>query len=274
MTMRKLVTALFVIAMAGIVIAQTITIEPSDDMYSDPDHDGAHPADELWVANYDPTGNHQRIMIKFDLEDYMGQEIDSAMLNLNRFFGCPSGDPTHTNFYNITVSWDESSWPENTHISHGTTVWANYVFDADGWHQIDITTLVQEWLDGTTPNYGFVIEAIPGNKFSKFYSKEAASSVRPYLELFGATGINEYCNANVPVNVSLQICPNPFNSSCRIEVPMETTTKIYDLNGKCVGVFDKTPCVWTPDESISSGIYLIKATVGDKLITKRAVLIR
>ena len=79
MTMRQLVCVVIVMAIAGIAIAQTIIIEPSDDMYSDPEHPGAHPSDELWVANYDPTGNYQRIMMKFDLDEYLGQEIDSGI---------------------------------------------------------------------------------------------------------------------------------------------------------------------------------------------------
>ncbi|MCD6417254.1 DNRLRE domain-containing protein [bacterium] len=297
MTMRKLLYAIVVLAIVGIAVAQPITIEPSDDMYSDPDHTGAHPTDELWVANYDPAGNHQRIMMKFDLDDYIGQEIDSAILNLNRFFGCPSGEPTHTNFYDITATWDESSWPENTHISHGTAVWANYVFNANGWHRIDITPLVQEWLDGTTPNYGFVIEAIPGNKFSKFYSKEAASGVRPYLELFGATDVDE--KTATPENFAIQIYPNPFNSSCAIIAPAEAKVEILDMMGNVVAsIFDVEPAtpilpggtnerstygeyrriLWTPDEPIQSGIYFIRATIPQRTVssvcTKKVVYLK
>jgi len=290
--MRNLVAVMVVLAIAGIATAQTITIEPSDDMYTDPDHSDAHPVDELWVANYDPSGHHERIMMMFELNDYMGQEIDSAMLNLNRFFGCPSGDPTHTNFYNITAPWGESSWPENTHISHSTTVWANYVFNANGWHRIDITTLVQEWLDGTTPNYGFVIEAIPGNKFSKFYSKEAASSVRPYLELFGATGIDENHKTSMPENLSLNVFPNPFNSECRFTVHGGQFTiwgvEIFDMKGRSVWWLGEpladnkppiTEFIWQPDESVGSGVYLVRAKIGDRhapeaTVTKRVVYLK
>ena len=289
MTMRQLVCVVIVMAIAGIAIAQTIIIEPSDDMYSDPEHPGAHPSDELWVANYDPTGNYQRIMMKFDLDEYLGQEIDSAILNINRFFGCPSGEPTNTDFYDITATWDESSWLENTHISHSTTVWANYVFSSNGWHRIDITPLVQEWLNCTIPNYGFVIEARPGNKFSKFYSKEAASSVRPYLELFATTGIEE--ETNIPENFLIQIYPNPFNSSCRISTPEDATIEIYDLRGNVLATQNRsqeisnftseksrrrktTEWLWKPDESLPSGVYLIRATKENKTITRHAILMK
>ncbi len=83
----------------------------------------------------------------------------------------------------------------------------------------------------------------------------------------------------IPEKFSLSISPNPFNSSCVITANVgeglaPAKIEIYDLNGKCIWAFDKTPCVWQPAQSISSGIYLIRATKGGETITKRAVLLK
>jgi len=78
----------------------------------------------------------------------------------------------------------------------------------------------------------------------------------------------------IPESRLVQNYPNPFNSSCAIIAPSGATIEIYNLYGKCIGTFDKTPCVWEPDESISSGIYLIRAIVGNRIITKRAIIIK
>ena len=99
-------------------------------------------------------------------------------------------------------------------------------------------------------------------------------------------------------------CSNPFNSSVKITVLYsagiamnsrfhreekqceEMTLKVYDLRGNVVyahdvGVQNFEPLpngirtfIWTPDQSISSGIYLIKATVGDQTVTKHVILIK
>ncbi len=182
--------ALLLVGFAASAIADTVTLTPTGDMYTDPDHATGHPIGELWTADWPPPNNHQRIMMKFDLSQLSGAIIDNAVLKVNRFFGCPSGDPTTTNFYDITQDWDENTWPENQHIAHGTTVWTIYVFSVNGWHTIDLTSLVQSWNTGTLPNYGFVIQAI-NSKFSKFYSKEASNqSLRPYLEVEYQPAVN------------------------------------------------------------------------------------
>jgi len=68
---------------------------------------------------------------------------------------------------------------------------------------------------------------------------------------------------------------NPFNSSCAISAPPNATIEIFDINGKCVGAFDKTPFIWTPGEKIASGIYLIRATAKDgQSATKRIVFMK
>jgi len=104
----------------------------------------------------------------------------------------------------------------------------------------------------------------------------------------------------LPAQVEINVSPNPFNSSCAITVSdgrglarqTLTNIKIYDLRGnvvKCLnhgfnGLNGLHGCptpntqngafIWTPDESISSGVYLIKATIGDRTITKRAILMK
>ena len=246
-----------------------ITMEPQYDMYTDPDHTGAHPAAELWVANYDPAGNHQRIMIMFDLSSYMGGTVDSAFLNLDRFFGCPSGDPTHTKIYAITEPWNES-WPENVHISHDTLEWASYTFSSNGWHRINITSLVNAWLSGTVTNYGLVIQALPDNKFSKFYSREASPSVRPYLELFGYSSVGEENNAR-EISCIIKAVPNPFYSTCQINVPEGSTVEIFRTDGRKIYRIksSRSVLIWEPPESIGSGVYFIHAIHGEQTAIKK-----
>lgn len=262
------------IGITPVVHLNAQTIEPQYDMYTDPDHTGSHPVTELWVANYAPMSNHQRIMIMFDLEPYMGGAIDSAFLNLDRFFGCPHGDPTHTKIYEITEPWDES-WPENVHISHGGTEWASYTFSYNGWHEIDITSLVNEWLDGTITNYGLVIQALAGNKWSKFYSREASSSVRPYLELFGYSGVEEE-NETVTHTLKVEVGPNPFFSTCRIVVPEGTLVEIFRVDGRSIYRIQNSgsELIWKPSELIGSGIYFIHATRGEQSAVGRLIYLK
>ena len=88
-----------------------------------------------------------------------------------------------------------------------------------------------------------------------------------------------------PQEISMNVYPNPFNSSCQITVDVgafrETPLQIeiFDLRGNLVGALNLTPlqngaAIWQPDEEIGSGIYLVRATVGEKTTTKRIVLIR
>ncbi len=77
-----------------------------------------------------------------------------------------------------------------------------------------------------------------------------------------------------PSKLDISVSPNPFNSSCAISAPTDATIEIFDINGKCVGAFDKTPCVWTPEKEIGSGIYLIKATASNQTTTRRAILMK
>ncbi|RKZ29718.1 hypothetical protein DRQ33_08555 [bacterium] len=131
------------------------------------------------------------------------------------------------------------------------------------------------------------------------------------LDFTDTTNISEEM-AKLPIEFSISAYPNPFNSSVIITVSggrglaSQTLTNIaiYDIMGNLIA----TPCsadrsaslvpldkgdgnrasakvsggsasaqgvyIWTPDQSIPSGIYLMKAIIGNKTITKRVVLVR
>ena len=256
--MYKVLSLSIIIIITFLSSVYSDIIYPTDDMYTDVEHTGAHIYDELWVANYSPSGHFERINIKFDLNIYIGTQVDSAYLNLYRFFGCPAGGVTQTNFYNITEDWDEGTWPGNVHLNYSTTSWVNYGFATNGWHKINITSLVQSWINCSIDNYGLVIIANSGSKWSKFYSKESTNpSVKPYLEIYTSTGVEEEDSINEFGNIN--ISPNPFYSFCRISTLNGENIEIYDISGKKVYSIcsNEGACIWKPGSDISKGTYFI-----------------
>ena len=103
-------------------------------------------------------------------------------------------------------------------------------------------------------------------------------------------------NQHKPTTFSFSAFPNPFNSSCEITAPAGADVEIYDLRGNVVftnamGARSPRPMqkgaetaplqngartfTWTPDQSIASGIYLVRATTDDgRTTTKRIVYLK
>lgn len=295
--MRHYLTLVLTILIMGLTVsanADTIFMEPIDDMYTDPN--GSQVVDQLWVANFSGAGNFQRTMIRFDLSQLARQTIESAILNLYLFFGCPMHPITHTHFYAITQDWDEDTWPATQHIAHGIDVWSSCDFNANepGWYNIDITTLVQAWVDESVQDYGLVIIAISGDRFSKFYSKEYTNSnLHPYLEVTYTAGAVDDENFEMPLFLS-QNYPNPFSGSTTICFSLHPTNlqtdnatiSIYNLKGQLVKSFPLTThysphtnVVWDGTDmngnKLPSGIYFYHLK-SENIISevKKMVLIR
>lgn len=91
-----------------------------------------------------------------------------------------------------------------------------------------------------------------------------------------------------PDKFELLAHPNPFNSSCIITVPSGADVEIYDVGGRLIwlspiygasrdiqrGDLSSRSIVWTPDKSVRSGIYFVRAKIGSQAIAKRVVLIK
>jgi len=109
-------------------------------------------------------------------------------------------------------------------------------------------------------------------------------------------GIDEELSQKISSPI-ISVYPNPFNSTCYITAPAGATIEIFDILGRSISLLSykeldkksekdyQSPIkdlsesqpglyIWKPDESLSSGIYFIRATVGEQTITKRAILIR
>ena len=95
---------------------------------------------------------------------------------------------------------------------------------------------------------------------------------------------NAVLEAGKPLTFDLSTRPNPFNASVEIHAPLAERLEIFDIKGRLVteilihGSESAEPLstiasriVWQPSESIPSGVYLVRARVGDKEDTQRFV---
>ncbi len=109
-----------------------------------------------------------------------GVTIDSAVFYI---YVDGAGNQT-VNVHKITSNWAENSVTWNS-FGEGfdPSVIGSFVSSASGWYGVDVKSLVEEWLDGTTPNYGLVLEQ-GLTAFTTYHSSEFATvGLRPMLRI-------------------------------------------------------------------------------------------
>ncbi|MCD6502350.1 T9SS type A sorting domain-containing protein, partial [bacterium] len=126
---------------------------------------------------------------------------------------------------------------------------------------------------------------------AKFAFSQAFGSPPPPPSL---TGYGEEVKASLPEEFSISAYPNPFNSAVNISLSAgvgasdarsgQVGIEIFDISGRLVAdlpvtncgspQFVPTPQIWTPEKSLGSGVYLVRAKIGDKEITKRIVYLK
>ncbi len=197
--------------------------------------------------------------------------FNSIILDANAPEGELVADDGGTDNLNIIASYYDTTW---SIAGGGLTIVAE-----------SLTTVYPDF-EGTGENPWMLIEgssAIDAG-LEEWCSLEAPDSdilgiPRPWGDAWDI-GPHEYRDTTAieeskllkPDELSLTIFPNPFNSSCAIIISSGATVEIYDLNGKCVRAFDKTPVIWQPVESISSGIYLVRTRMEDGRTASKKVM--
>jgi len=181
---------LLLLALVLVAGATTVTFQPYPALGKDalisknyPDRNYGDHAGLLWGYG---SGEWQTFIEFIGLNDtqYQGATVTSAILSL--YVHTVNGT-TSDSFLCIPQdsSWDESTitW-NNSPISIAGSAIVQYYPAGAGWIDIDITTFVQNWLDGIWTNNGFVIfnqSTTSSNLNTHSSDYTADTSLRPKL---------------------------------------------------------------------------------------------
>jgi len=140
----------------------------------------------------------------------------------------------------------------------------------------------------------FGIEGVPYPAISEAYT-DRVELLEAILKWFDPT--YEIAENTLPEKLSMRTWPNPFNSSVTISlsvIPGSTRNpeiEIFDINGRMVenmavgdgspvpsatgrGDLAPTQIVWMPLDNLGSGVYLVRAKIGDETTSKRIVYLK
>jgi hypothetical protein len=140
------------------------------------------------------------------------------------------------------------------------------------WHKLTGDTTWQEFTDTDTSAY----KNLNASSYYEFeaLSVDSANNVENISGPEAEYSEIEESNNKRPEIFALQISPNPFNPSCQIITLTKATVEIFNINGKCLAKLSGGTQIWRPEKEIGSGIYLIRAKIGEKEITKRVVYLK
>ncbi|HDR91094.1 MAG TPA: T9SS type A sorting domain-containing protein [candidate division Zixibacteria bacterium] len=96
-----------------------------------------------------------------------------------------------------------------------------------------------------------------------------------YLIDYSLTNIFE--GIEKPEISGIHTWPNPFNSACRIATPTGAEVEIFDVTGRLVETLPASEEIirsWTPSANVPGGVYLIRATIGDEIITSKVLFVK
>lgn len=109
-----------------------------------------------------------------------GSTIDQAVVSI--FADTFTGEVV--NLHRITADWGENTVSWNSFNGSYDPVVEGTFNSTFGWNPVDVTHLVQEWVDGTAVNYGILLAEL-GGFYSRYYSSEYEfPDQRPKLEIW------------------------------------------------------------------------------------------
>ncbi len=144
------------------------------------------------IARRGGTGYKLHTLTKFDISSIPpGTTISSAAVHFYYYHyndGNPSGKPLTIN--RILQDWDESTVTWNNKPTHDGTVIDTITMpgSTDQWIEWDVSTEIQNFIDGVANNYGWKIIDISSSGFFSmiyFWSKDYGGdlNLHPYLEI-------------------------------------------------------------------------------------------
>jgi hypothetical protein len=123
-----------------------------------------------------------RGFIQFDVSTLSPGSVTNAKLRLFHDFNSTSG--VAYDIFRSTAAWTETGLTGASQPATAATVYASLTTDgATGlYREWDVTTLVQEWVNGTNPNFGMAVVRNPdAAAWPYFRSKENSNGSNPEL---------------------------------------------------------------------------------------------
>ena len=130
----------------------------------------------------EPKNATQQGLSKFSIPE--GATFLSATFNIHLWKWVGNGvQEKDINVHRITNPWEEMvvTW-NNFGESYAPEVEGSFNVAALGFYSVDVTALVGNWLDGTHPNYGLLLDHVQSNPRGLFNSRENNWD-NPYLEI-------------------------------------------------------------------------------------------
>lgn len=210
----------------------------------------------LGLFNYNNFNGHP--YIEFDLSALDPNcPVSSANLILTRNSSSGGGSDFEFQVRRLTTYWEESTvtWSSPWSAVGGdytSTIYATAIggsSDPEGTtYSLDISSLVQEWLNGT-PNYGLVVLPPQNSDFNWFYLySDDASGVndRPHLE------VNQLCFSSTDYVLEVDVSTLPANYIFTTD--NEETASFTSLGQlDCENLFGYIYCPSQPNITVTAG---------------------
>ena len=175
-------------ATVTVTALQITTLEAMGDTWLEEGHPTDTHGDEGDTKVKHKTGDDRFSLFGFDLSSFpAGSQVQSAQLQLTVRSADASGDPVL--IHRVTSPWDEATATWNSHGSaFDPAVVATLLPALPHAYQVDVTSLVRDWVDGVQPNHGFLLEATSYDDESRYYSREESNAPRRPKLIVTTTG--------------------------------------------------------------------------------------
>jgi uncharacterized repeat protein (TIGR01451 family) len=276
MERKTRIAALFILGLAALLLpraaeAATYVLPAEQDAWVDEFLSGLNRGGDVDLEVVENNGGDHRSVLQFDLAAIpVGKIVASAVLQVYAFDEDGSGLPV--NIYRVTDPWTEGSvtWNNIANSYDGSTIHGSFKPDSVGTWTVDITSLVQEWVDRVHPNHGLMLIATSFNKLSQYSSRESPSN-RPQLTVI---------TSDISVGYTDLVMTKHVDSSTPAEGDAVTYRLFVDNDGPNdatgIEVTDLLPAGVTYQSHLASqGTYASGSglwTVGDVAVGDRAAL--
>ena len=161
----------------------TISLSTSTDTWIDENNPSTAYASDAELQLQTRSGRDRRPMYKFDVSSIPATAtVQSATL---RLFVITPDNAGPVNVHSITADWNASSanWSNmSTQIDATVQATIPAAPAAGAFVDVPLTTLVQAWVDGSTPAYGVTLQATSTNVVSTYTSRDYGTGAnRPQL---------------------------------------------------------------------------------------------